>query len=271
MSNTYQSWDQLYSQQGFQSNLFADNSQGQNQQFSSYQNAYTNYQQQPQSQPPSSSGTPIIPSSSSLQGALQSTQNSGHSRTSSYASNSSSTSGTFPSSSGLYSSGARVTNPPVNANASYNQAGSNSAFRFGAANLPSLSLTGLASSISGGTGFTDSPTRQENGQSYYQGQQSSGFQPNAAKRQRPNTDDSKAEDSDDKADDSKDKAKPYDGLLPHHPVTNPLSHFRARACARCKNLKVRCEAKTEHEPCKRCLNGGHECFIPGRKVRRVPP
>lgn len=80
--------------------------------------------------------------------------------------------------------------------------------------------------------------------------QQAGGQPN--KRQRPNT----TEDLNVEEDfDSKDpnKAKP------------------ARACARCKGLKVRCEAKTENEPCKRCLNGGHECFIPGRKIRRVPP
>ncbi|KAG7089735.1 hypothetical protein E1B28_011389 [Marasmius oreades] len=43
------------------------------------------------------------------------------------------------------------------------------------------------------------------------------------------------------------------------------------ACARCKNLKVRCEFKTETDPCKRCFNGGHECMIPGRKKRRTPP
>lgn len=43
------------------------------------------------------------------------------------------------------------------------------------------------------------------------------------------------------------------------------------ACARCKNLKVRCEFKTDTDPCKRCLNGGHECVIPGRKKRRTPP
>lgn len=45
----------------------------------------------------------------------------------------------------------------------------------------------------------------------------------------------------------------------------------ARACARCKNLKVRCEAKTENDPCKRCLNGGHDCITPGKKIRRTPP
>ncbi|KAK0469828.1 uncharacterized protein EV420DRAFT_69089 [Desarmillaria tabescens] len=46
---------------------------------------------------------------------------------------------------------------------------------------------------------------------------------------------------------------------------------KPRACARCKNLKVRCEFKTDTDPCKRCLNGGHECVIPGKKKRRVPP
>ncbi|KAG7089211.1 hypothetical protein E1B28_010913 [Marasmius oreades] len=43
------------------------------------------------------------------------------------------------------------------------------------------------------------------------------------------------------------------------------------ACARCKNLKVRCEFKSDTDPCKRCLNGGHECVIPSRKKRRRPP
>ncbi|CDO74907.1 hypothetical protein BN946_scf184988.g14 [Trametes cinnabarina] len=43
------------------------------------------------------------------------------------------------------------------------------------------------------------------------------------------------------------------------------------ACARCKALKVKCEFKTNPEICKRCLNGGHECVIPGRKKRRAPP
>jgi len=46
---------------------------------------------------------------------------------------------------------------------------------------------------------------------------------------------------------------------------------RLGACNRCKSLKVRCEFKTETDPCKRCLNGGHDCFIPGRKKRRAPP
>ncbi|ESK89022.1 hypothetical protein Moror_13103 [Moniliophthora roreri MCA 2997] len=46
---------------------------------------------------------------------------------------------------------------------------------------------------------------------------------------------------------------------------------KPHACARCKSLKVRCEFKTDTDPCKRCLNGGHECVIPGRKKRRTPP
>ncbi|KAF8071700.1 hypothetical protein FPV67DRAFT_1482356 [Lyophyllum atratum] len=46
---------------------------------------------------------------------------------------------------------------------------------------------------------------------------------------------------------------------------------KAGACGRCKNLKVKCEFKTDTDPCKRCLNGGHDCIIPGRKKRRTPP
>lgn len=46
---------------------------------------------------------------------------------------------------------------------------------------------------------------------------------------------------------------------------------RLGACHRCKSLKVKCEFKQETDTCKRCFNGGHECFIPGRKKRRAPP
>ncbi|KAF9046910.1 hypothetical protein BDZ89DRAFT_979127 [Hymenopellis radicata] len=46
---------------------------------------------------------------------------------------------------------------------------------------------------------------------------------------------------------------------------------KSRACQRCKNLKVKCEFKTDTDPCKRCMNGGHECLIPGKKKRRTPP
>lgn len=43
------------------------------------------------------------------------------------------------------------------------------------------------------------------------------------------------------------------------------------ACARCKGLKVKCEFRTDTEPCRRCLNAGAICQIPGRKKRRTPP
>jgi len=43
------------------------------------------------------------------------------------------------------------------------------------------------------------------------------------------------------------------------------------ACTRCKGLKVRCEFKSLEDPCKRCMNAGKECVIPGRKKRRTPP
>ncbi|CAK5268551.1 unnamed protein product [Mycena citricolor] len=52
------------------------------------------------------------------------------------------------------------------------------------------------------------------------------------------------------------------------------SNARAKplgACARCKTLKVKCELKTDTDPCKRCFNGGYECVTPGRKKRRTPP
>jgi hypothetical protein len=43
------------------------------------------------------------------------------------------------------------------------------------------------------------------------------------------------------------------------------------ACQRCKGLKVKCEFTRDFDPCRRCLNGAHECIIPGRKKRRTPP
>ncbi|KIY72394.1 hypothetical protein CYLTODRAFT_388770, partial [Cylindrobasidium torrendii FP15055 ss-10] len=43
------------------------------------------------------------------------------------------------------------------------------------------------------------------------------------------------------------------------------------ACERCKTLKVKCEFRMENDPCRRCLNGGHDCVIPGKKKRRTPP
>ncbi|KAJ8083342.1 Rho guanine nucleotide exchange factor [Marasmius tenuissimus] len=43
------------------------------------------------------------------------------------------------------------------------------------------------------------------------------------------------------------------------------------ACVRCKSLKARCEYGSDTDPCKRCLNGGHDCVTRGRKKRRTPP
>ena len=42
-------------------------------------------------------------------------------------------------------------------------------------------------------------------------------------------------------------------------------------CTRCQMLKVKCEFRSDTDPCKRCLNGGHECVIWKRKKRRTPP
>ncbi|KAF8896253.1 hypothetical protein BD779DRAFT_1433309 [Infundibulicybe gibba] len=53
--------------------------------------------------------------------------------------------------------------------------------------------------------------------------------------------------------------------------TPPLNPSSPGACLRCKNLKVRCEFETETDPCKRCLKGGSDCIIPGRKKRKTPP
>ena len=79
-------------------------------------------------------------------------------------------------------------------------------------------------------------------------------------------------DSEPSPSDQKDSAnRPKLWVHPKLPVVISLIFFRPRACARCKKFKVKCEAKTETEPCKRCLNGGHECVIPGRKIRRIPP
>jgi hypothetical protein len=40
------------------------------------------------------------------------------------------------------------------------------------------------------------------------------------------------------------------------------------ACHRCKSLKVKCTFESEYEACKRCKNGGHDCFRPARRKRR---
>lgn len=50
-----------------------------------------------------------------------------------------------------------------------------------------------------------------------------------------------------------------------------INRAKSGACARCKNLKVKCEFREDSDTCRRCSNGGHECVIPGRKKRRIPP
>jgi Fungal Zn(2)-Cys(6) binuclear cluster domain len=51
----------------------------------------------------------------------------------------------------------------------------------------------------------------------------------------------------------------------------PYTRSYSAACTRCKNQKVKCEMKSESDPCKRCLNAGQPCVIPGKKKRRTPP
>ncbi|KAI5892024.1 uncharacterized protein SCHCODRAFT_02577799 [Schizophyllum commune H4-8] len=78
--------------------------------------------------------------------------------------------------------------------------------------------------------------------------------PNApAKRQRANAA------SFDDADDADDEDREMNRLRPQG------------ACARCKGLKVKCEFRADTDVCKRCLNAGQPCQIPGRKKRRTPP
>jgi hypothetical protein len=44
------------------------------------------------------------------------------------------------------------------------------------------------------------------------------------------------------------------------------------ACARCKTLKVKCVRLGDPDAiCRRCYNGGHDCYVPGKKQRRQPP
>ncbi|KXN91714.1 Protein priB [Leucoagaricus sp. SymC.cos] len=88
---------------------------------------------------------------------------------------------------------------------------------------------------------------------YYPQQNPSGGSFHQSKRPRP-SDRPTDEDHDVEANHEKESGKKHGG-----------------ACARCKNLKVKCEFITDPDTCKRCLNGGHECIIPGRKKRRVPP
>ncbi|KAJ7592806.1 hypothetical protein C8J56DRAFT_483094 [Mycena floridula] len=56
-------------------------------------------------------------------------------------------------------------------------------------------------------------------------------------------------------------------LLPRQ-LSPPRGTFASGTCFRCERLKVRCEFRTDTGPCQRCVNGGHECFIPTPKKRR---
>ncbi|KAF8623696.1 hypothetical protein AX17_007394 [Amanita inopinata Kibby_2008] len=90
--------------------------------------------------------------------------------------------------------------------------------------------------------------------SYYQSPQSMVDPGSKVKRQRSQYSGETADEQDAEQPDTKEGTRP-----------------RLGACSRCKSLKVRCEFKSDSDPCKRCLNGGHDCIIPGRKKRRTPP
>ncbi|EIN04820.1 hypothetical protein PUNSTDRAFT_146153 [Punctularia strigosozonata HHB-11173 SS5] len=60
----------------------------------------------------------------------------------------------------------------------------------------------------------------------------------------------------------------------------PRESLRERgACSRCKMLKVKCvrdpdlsiSKGLDPDVCRRCMNGGHECVVPGKRPRKQPP
>lgn len=70
------------------------------------------------------------------------------------------------------------------------------------------------------------------------------------------------------------KARPYVVISFDEKIWDTDDEFLVRtgACVRCKNLKVRCEFTTgDPHTCRRCMNGGHECSVPGKKKRKQPP
>ncbi|KAF8625539.1 hypothetical protein AX15_005306 [Amanita polypyramis BW_CC] len=69
---------------------------------------------------------------------------------------------------------------------------------------------------------------------------------------------------------NKEGLRPRCAFISTDVLTGLIIH-RPGACSRCKTLKVKCEFKADTDSCKRCLNGNHECIIPGRKKRRAPP
>ncbi|KAJ7170596.1 hypothetical protein C8R43DRAFT_1231383 [Mycena crocata] len=192
---------------------------------------------------------------------LQTSQN--HSRSSSYTRTGHSPSGSIDASH-LYAAG-QPTQPAQN----FAAFGQNSAFlttdqreyhnnattyNFQASTTPTpLTATGLSAITTSPEQF---PATQPN-QSYYLPRSASHGPQAKTKRQRvpePINSDAKDEDMEgDMEEEGGARAKP------------------PGACARCKNLKVKCEFKTETDPCKRCFNGGHDCVTPGRKKRRTPP
>lgn len=219
--------------------------QRQHQQIPAYQGHYSQYPQQPLPQN-------LVPlnGSSSLQGALQSNQPLAHSRSSSY-SNIPTHDQSAPSSAyiGRDYGPANGHTQPINQSAYRTNS---QPFTFGT--VPQMPT--VESSVTAGALLTTSPDplRQTFAPPLQSNVAISG--PSSTKRQRSETHEEPYydHDADELQHDKNDqKAKPI------------------RACARCKTLKVKCEVKNEGDPCKRCLNGGHDCVIPGRKIRRVPP
>ncbi|KAL0567304.1 hypothetical protein V5O48_014688 [Marasmius crinis-equi] len=54
-------------------------------------------------------------------------------------------------------------------------------------------------------------------------------------------------------------------------IANTASTSANESCARCKALKIRCVYKSDVDPCLNCLNGEHECVVPGKPARRKSP
>ncbi|KAJ7592811.1 hypothetical protein C8J56DRAFT_1023711 [Mycena floridula] len=69
--------------------------------------------------------------------------------------------------------------------------------------------------------------------------------------------------------DDKQHLRIFHVVLPPSELSSPRGI--AGACFRCMTLKVRCEFETDTDPCQRCLNCGHECFIPATKKHRASP
>ncbi|KAF8206499.1 hypothetical protein K438DRAFT_1817313 [Mycena galopus ATCC 62051] len=129
-------------------------------------------------------------------------------------------------------------------------------YNFQTQNAPTPITASSLSGITTNVAATRPPSQPSS--SYYPSRATAAAQPSKAKRQRVpepvTTNDQKDDDMDgDMEEEGGARAKP------------------PGACARCKNLKVKCEFKTETDPCKRCFNGGHDCVTPGRKKRRTPP